>query len=264
MFPDTPRVIYNLNPLEAVICQLRFPAIVILEKEPPAQFQDRVRREYPKFKESLTVPNLPEGVPPELLKLISAAPRAKLYELSSEDDVWHIGIHRESFSFTCHQGYERWEQFKNRLEHLLALFVDEYQPSYYSRIGLRYRNVIDRAKFSLDETPFSELLQTPIAAELSSEVGEHVANNQHQFVVDLGQEDVVRVQHGLAQRQGEEDKDLYLIDSDFFTNAKVGISDAIRRLDRFHSHSGNLFRWCIKPKLDRAMEPREVAATSRS
>ena len=35
-FPDTPRVVYNKNPLFEVLCQLRFPHILRIETEIPA------------------------------------------------------------------------------------------------------------------------------------------------------------------------------------------------------------------------------------
>ena len=46
-FPETDRVIYAHNPLEQVICQFRFPPILRIDSELPAQFQDRIRHEFP-------------------------------------------------------------------------------------------------------------------------------------------------------------------------------------------------------------------------
>ena len=48
-FPDTPRVIYNKNPLAEVICQLRFPSILLIDAGLPAGFQERIRAMYPLF-----------------------------------------------------------------------------------------------------------------------------------------------------------------------------------------------------------------------
>src|SRR5256885_3722562 len=47
LFPDSPRVIYGKAPLTAVICQLRFPPILRIESTVPADFQERVRTQFP-------------------------------------------------------------------------------------------------------------------------------------------------------------------------------------------------------------------------
>jgi uncharacterized protein (TIGR04255 family) len=262
MFPDTPRVFYRINPLEAVICQLRFESILKIEKEPPAEFQESIRQRYPKFSESRTQAALPEGLPEPLTRfLTSAAQATRLYEMRSEDDVWRVTLNQDFMALGCYEKYDRWESFRERIVDLVEFFEQQYRPSYYTRIGLRYRNVIDRSKYGLNGTPFGQLLKPFIAAELASEIAGRVPENVHKFVVNLEGDDLVRIQHGLAQKQGTEGaEDLYLIDSDFFTKAKVGVGNAITRLDRFHTHSGNLFRWCIRPELDTAMEPQPDAA----
>ncbi len=50
-FPEVQRVIYRKNPLEQVICQFRFPAILRIDTETPADFQERIRNDFPQFAE---------------------------------------------------------------------------------------------------------------------------------------------------------------------------------------------------------------------
>jgi uncharacterized protein (TIGR04255 family) len=64
-FPDAPRVIYEKNPLETVICQLRFPAILQISATPPVAFQDSVRKVYPLFQEKPPL-DIAGGCPPTL------------------------------------------------------------------------------------------------------------------------------------------------------------------------------------------------------
>src|SRR5579883_3208137 len=47
LFPLSPRVIYANAPLVQVIAQVRFPPILKIEGQPPAEFQDRIRRIFP-------------------------------------------------------------------------------------------------------------------------------------------------------------------------------------------------------------------------
>src|SRR5690242_19776038 len=62
-FPVSPRTVFRVNPLVEVVCQLRFPALLRVDVEPPAAFQERIRAEYPVLKDKTT--DL-LGLPPEL------------------------------------------------------------------------------------------------------------------------------------------------------------------------------------------------------
>lgn len=64
-FPDVPRVIYEINPLDEVICQLRFPPVLKIDTEVPAGFQEQIRDDYP-FYESKSPLRLPTGLPPNV------------------------------------------------------------------------------------------------------------------------------------------------------------------------------------------------------
>lgn len=60
-FPPTPRVRYELNPIQEVICQLRYPPILRIGAEAPAAFQEVIRKDYPLY----------SSVRPELLRGVS-------------------------------------------------------------------------------------------------------------------------------------------------------------------------------------------------
>ena len=44
---------------------------------------------------------------------------------------------------------------------------DIYEPAFYSRIGLRYVDSVDRAALGMQNTPWSELLNQVILGELA-------------------------------------------------------------------------------------------------
>lgn len=72
-FPNSPRVIYRKNPLEQVICQIRFPSILRIDTEIPAAFQELVRSQFPLFEErqegGIEIPvELSEQLPREILR----------------------------------------------------------------------------------------------------------------------------------------------------------------------------------------------------
>jgi len=70
LFPPSPRVIYQHAPLTQVICQLRFPLLLRIESEPPADFQERIRHLFPLLERIQQ--QIPE-LPPEIAQIIGIA-----------------------------------------------------------------------------------------------------------------------------------------------------------------------------------------------
>jgi uncharacterized protein (TIGR04255 family) len=252
-FPESRRVIYDKNPLEQVIAQLRFPSILRIEAELPAAFQDKIRDDYPSFdagEESL----LPEGIPAEIRRMLGplGASAARGYAFMSRDGIWRVNLNRDFVALTCTK-YRHWGEFRTRLMTVLEHLMTVYKPSFYTRIGLRYRNLIDRGELGLTNVPWSELFQTHLAAELASEMADLVEHNSHQVVVALpNRHGTVRILHGLVGAAGA---NVYVIDNDFFSEERVEPQHAAEKLDQFNRYSGGLFRSFIKDKLDRAMGP---------
>ena len=249
-FPEYERIIYAKNPLESVICQVRFPAILKISTDPPVKFQEALRKDYPLFRE---VPPLdvPTGLPPELSAIMSKLlplPASKAYELTSEDGTWQITLTQESLALLC-KSYQRWEEFRSVLLTALTLLEKIYEPSFFTRIGLRYRDVIARRLLGLTDVPWGELLSAHLAGEFHSQLAGTVEASGHQLSLRLqGDGAKVTLQHGLGNKDGEV---CYIIDSDFYTAKRTGVQDAERILDYFNRQAGRLFRWCIAERLHR-------------
>ena len=45
--PHRDRVIYGRNPLQEVVCQIRFPRLLDIDAEVPARFQSAIAEDYP-------------------------------------------------------------------------------------------------------------------------------------------------------------------------------------------------------------------------
>lgn len=259
VFPDSPRVIYEKNTLATVICQLRFPPVLRVDSDAPADFQDRIRDAYPLFNEKRS-PELPAELPPEIARLLASElpiSGSAHYEFASADENWTVTLTKEFLALTAKR-YERWEDFK---EHLCApreSLNEIYRPAFCSRIGLRYRNVIRRSALDLGDIDWSLLLEKPILGELSvPEFAPRIKNSQRELVVELEDEGQVRIKHGL-KKNPETDETFYVIDADYFTEKRTEVNDAIDTLDRFNRESGRLFRWCITERLHDAMGPQPV------
>jgi len=267
-FPDAPRVIYENNPLDEVICQLRFPPILRIDAEPPAGFQEQIRDEYPFYetKEALKLPaGLPQGLAQSLIADLPFAGR-KSHTFGSRDQVWSLSLNREFLALTC-QAYTRWEDFKARLAGPFEVLLQHYKPSFFTRIGLRYRDVIRRSRLGLQDVPWGELLQPWISGVLGpAGVSDLVDGMQSVCLIRLP-DDIGRVQLSfcLAVEQqpseagGPNNQEVvFLIDADLFTEQQTECPDVFRRLDALNRQSGLLFRWSITGRLHDALRPGPV------
>ncbi len=262
LFPETPRVIYQRNPLVEVICQLRFPSILRIASEAPASFQESIRSRYPLFREERSV-NLVPGVPEEIAKVIQSEAQqttsALRYSFSSEDEKWQAHLTRDFLALTTPE-YRRWEEFEGHLTELIQALLENYSPGFYSRIGLRYRDVIRRSELGLADWEWKDLLKPEIAGELgSSLVCKAVEVVKRELVLRLPEGGKLKVRHALVTPNGETVTEAqFLIDADFFIDSRTETNDAFGHLKRFNREAGHFFRWCIQEKLHEALRPQSV------
>ncbi len=253
-FPDSPRVLFGKNPLEEVVCQLRFPPILRVDAESAglASFQERVRQRFPLYRR--TVMPLPMGlnIPPQFLQAMAGG-SAGAHEFVSADEVWQLSLTRDFLALTTRR-YTEWSDFKARLQDPVEALCDVFSPTFFQRIGLRYRDRIDRASLGLSDVPWRELLVASVIGELGDDtIGPYVEHVARELVVRLSDDaGRVRIVHGL---QRENEVSAYIIDSDFFLEGNLEKGAVAHALDAFNRRAGRLFRWCITRRLHDAMEP---------
>lgn len=259
-FPDSSKVIYKRNPLDKVICQLRFPAILKIETDIPANFQEKIRSEFPVYNENMEVnlnfpPMMENLIPDELLKQNLQIPQLKNHEFSSEDGECKINLTRNFISLSVSK-YSRWDDFKQKLLKPIDALIEIYNPAYYTRIGLRYIDVIRRSALDLDDVAWSELLQPHILGMLSSsEIQKNILIFENKYEIKLSDnKSISRIITKFVETLDDTEK-CYSIDTDFFNNSKIEIDKAIEILDYFSIRGARLIRWCITDRLYNAMEP---------
>jgi uncharacterized protein (TIGR04255 family) len=266
-FPEVKRVIYGKNPLDRVTCQLKFPPILRIEAEVPARFQDRIREKYPNYSKTselnvLLPSNLPGDFPIELVRQTTQWQTAAVAksEFSSEDGHWRIDLTRDFIALTTNK-YTRWEEFVEQLERPLMALTEEYKPQYFSRVGLRYIDVIRRSKLGIADESWSKLLQPHMLGLLgSSDVADEVVNFESKFELALPDGNgTVRISTRFVLPQ--DDKEIcYMIDSDFFSSSKTQTESVMDRLNYFNKAASALIQWCITERLHKVMEPEEPKA----
>lgn len=253
-FPDAKRVIYEKNPLVEVVCQLRFPRQLALAERLPAEFQARLGVAYPfvELRDVLQI-SLSQGE--------DATPtRYPHYDFLPEDRSVRVTLTSEFIAVST-DSYDRWERFEAHLDSALRALIASYSVPFFSRIGLRYVDVISREQLEIPDKRWSDLIRRSALGLLAEDevpvddVVELVAAT----VVGLadGGKATLRTALGKHERTGAET--VFIIDSDFFADeVRVkGAEDAVAICRRFNKVSGRAFRWLIRDELHERLGPQD-------
>ncbi len=256
MFSQEPRCIYSNNQLAEVICQLRFPDILTINAKPPADFQELIRAEYPKYTVRTETPAPSFGAG-------QANPSSvQNHQFATQDNVWRINLTSRFISLSCSR-YTSWETFAKRLDMPLAAFIKTYNPAYFERIGLRYLNFFSRKQLSLDDVPFREMFREPYLGLLCDEELAETAVGRSSVDSELslrgGCRGKIHAGPGLVKRGGVEDGEVkFIFDQDLFMNGNVPVNYAAGALETLHTQAFSIFRDAITDKLHEAMEPSDI------
>ncbi len=264
MFPPSPREHFEKAKLalQQVVCNIQFPRQLRLENESPAAFQDSIKQTFPLYQKGQAI-ELPQGVqiPQQVLQLMAAQAVNPQHQFLTEDKKSTVALTPETLTYTS-RSYTSWETFRSGLQQSLSALNREYGIPFFSRISLRYVNVINKNQLNLGNRRWADLLKTDFIGKFPLEQFEdstqHIALNMRLRLPDgTG---TVTIQHGFVfvvgtQRTGRS----YLLDFDFHEQPKIEIKDAEPRLDHFHELAGRAFRWSIAGELRTALGPIPVA-----
>ena len=259
-FPTSERVRYSRNQIRNVVCQLRFPTILRVETNLPDEFQECIRDMYPQYQERVvtTSTQLPaeiESLIPEQMKQLLAG-GGRHFDFTSLDGKKTITLNKEILSLTTTE-YSEWNAFIGGLKGPLDALIRIYKPAQFTRIGLRYQNVILRSEIDRSGVNWSKLINPYMAGILADDhVGQHVDECMQVAIVRLSDGlGHVRIQQGLVIEQNRNEP-AYLIDSDFYNEHPQETGNELDILDQLHRQAGHFFRWAIKRGLHDAMEPK--------
>lgn len=253
LFPETPREQYSEAPLVQVVCQLKFPKLLKIDSAPPVEFQERIRQRFPLMQK---LPNLPINLPPEVAQLFAQQTGVNNYQFVTEDTSQVIALNSDTLSLATSK-YKDWKSFEEVFFLAFSALNEIYQPSFFTRIGLRYVDAIDRAKLGLGQTPWSRLLNPSVLGELSRPEFENNLEGMASRAIRLKNPDgsgSILFQHGLAHPDADNNF-VYVFDIDFFTETKTEVNNVTAALKLFNHQAGNAFRWCITDELKAALKP---------
>lgn len=250
MFSKEPRCRYGQPQLADVICQLRFPEILTIQANAPADFQEAIRGQFPLYLRRQELPVSAVGGKKE--PVIN-------HQFATADGVWRVNLTSKFISLTCSR-YRCWEDFAAHLDRPLVAFLQTYTPAPFERIGLRYLNFISRNQLGLEGTPFSELIQPCYLGLLSQEdVAESTVSRStvdYEAAIRGGCRVKLHAGPGKIKRGVKEDPEIkFIFDQDLYMNGPVQHNLVPGALQTLHSQADSIFRGAITQKLHEAMEP---------
>lgn len=263
LYSDSLRVHYNRSQLAEVICQLRFPAILTIGTNEPAQFQDAVRSLFPRFSVKQ------EQLPPKLVgagtpnaHLESPAPVAN-YHFISADGKWKLNLTRGFISLST-VAYPGWEGFTQQFDLPLAEFIRLYQPAYFERIGLRYLNVFSRTALEMTDEPWRALISPAYLGPLAEEdvAEESILNCAVDTELSLDSTCRARIRAGQGKVKNnapgavQDDELKFLFDLDLAMSGQLDPRMAAAGLETLHAHATPIFQGAITDRLHTALQPR--------
>ncbi len=261
MFSQQPRCIYRKNPLDKVICQLRFNEILSIETGLPAEFQDAIRDEFPQYvcRREFPAPKL-IGTPGNLR--MEKQPECNNYHFVSADGVWRVNLTSKFISLACSK-YTCWEDFARKLDKPLAAFIQIYKPAYFERLGLRYVNLISRDALELSGVPYRDLINScwlgPIAEDDVAEAAATRSAVDSEIAIRGGCRVKIHTGPVLVNRGGKtEPEPKFAFDQDLFMTGKIPVNYSAGSLETLHSQAYPIFRGAITDQLHEAMDPETI------
>ena len=258
MFSNEARCLYRKNQLGEVICQLRFPQILSIETNVPADFQEAIRAAFPGYSVRKETPAPKLVGQPGNVRLEPQQP-SNNYQFVSEDGIWRVNLTSTFISLACNR-YTRWEDFAAKLDLPLAAFIKIYRPAYFERVGLRYLNFVSRKALGLEDIPFRELFQSQYLGLLGDEEVTETASARSTVDAELairgGCRAKIHAGPGLIKSNNAEDKEVrFIFDQDLYMPGRVAINLSAAALETLHSQADAIFRGAISDTLHDAMEP---------
>lgn len=244
---------YQRNQILEVVCQVRFPTILTIDSRPPAEFQEAIREEFPKF----AVRKEPAGPAREK----EPAGELNNYYFSAEDDSWRVNLTRDFLALTCRR-YDRWDGFAKKLDKVLAAFIQVYRPAYFQRIGLRYLNGFSRRELGLEGALWKELIQPAYLGLLgrdgAEERGVAVCMQNLETTIDGGCRLKLHCGPGKIQRGGKMEAEVrYILDLDVSMDGKILCNQAAPALSTVHGNAETVFESALEPALRQALLPEQ-------
>ena len=223
--------------VKQLVCELKFPTLLeLVTSRPPTSVVRALRKDYPVLDASKEVTvNLGLGT----------AENQQSHIFRNSRTGWVATLKHSSVSVERSNGYEGYAELRKRVLQLIGAVRETIESETWTRIGLRYINVIETS-----EDPADGWINPSLTAPLSAKAFERVADYGGKIVLTADDGGCL-LQHKLQSVEldeaGKVTNSKYVIDLDVYRE-DISVSDTASVIDRMHKQAFNLFDWTLGEK----------------
>jgi uncharacterized protein (TIGR04255 family) len=226
---------YRRNFLRQAVCELRFPTLMELgEAKPPAALVQALRKEYPHLELGNEMTIGMGGMSNET---------NYVHTMRTSKMDWSVSLKQSALTVET-SSYSDYAEMKARVLKVVEAAKKVIDSDFFTRVGLRYINVIDTG-FDPADGWINPILVAPLRGHTFSGIQEF-AGKLLLSATDGG----CQLQHGIRLKpnvKGEAVAPEYFIDIDSF-RGEMSVDDVGNALESMHAQAFSVFDWCIDEK----------------
>jgi len=220
---------YKQSFLRQAVCEFRFPTLMELGgKHPPAVFVAALRRDYPHLEIGDEV----------ALDLAGESGCNNTHIFRSTELSWTVSLKLNSFSIETTK-YTNHDEMRARVLRVVEAAAKIIDADFFTRVGLRYVNVIDSGA------------EDPVEGWVNSELTGPLLSARFQGIQDYASrlqlaapDGGCLIQHGLRLAEGIQVPPTYIVDVDAFRTG-VAIADTSDVFEAMHQQASEVFDWAL-------------------
>lgn len=225
-------------PVAEVLAQVRFPPLLSILKEPPINFQETIRQRFPQLtRESTAQVAINNDDQPSLTF------QPPVYRFSSTESESQAVLSADFFAVSTKR-YAGWRRFLDDLSYVFTAVAHVYNPSYASRVGLRYINHLTYNNTGVDNrAALFQLVRPELTATLHGPFWEN-ADEMISVVSFADGEARLNLRYGYSIM---DESPTFLLDFDYFEEGTISLDALLPRFEQYHTTIYDAFRWCLLP-----------------
>jgi len=233
---------FSRNFLASVVCELRFPTILELERESPLALRKALKSSYPIYEKSKSVSLEPNRATVSEVDM--------KHNFVSRDRDWKVLLGSSSIALET-TNYQNFANFLKKFKVVIWEAKDLLDTDFYTRVGLRYVNTIP-----IDDEDANNVVgwvnDRLVGAFADGIFGDAISFNTE--ITGFSTIGGFTIRHGIGRKKR---KDLgfnsYFLDFDHYLE-NVDAGDLVKLLEAFHKVNFSLFYWCLGPKSKEKLE----------
>lgn len=247
-FPHKDDVPLEAPPLTEVICQVRFAPILRIVGSLPIDYQELLRRRFPKLGKK------EDRLQVELKGIGKLTPVPNEFSCDTADGLSRVSLAVDFVALRTNK-YLNWKSFSADLEIALRAFEKVYGPALTTRIGLRYINELRLANTgtnSLDD--LIDFLNPDLSQFYYNRTfnkPDKIAN----FILLREENDCLAIRTGIESTP----EGFVSLDYDYYTEfdapAENKADELLNAVNRYRQIIYNAFRWSIKEEKIEVFRP---------